>query len=80
MSILMLLAIINYACSRISRMATGENWQDIMLSCLPGQDCEVEGGTDCGSDFAYVFFPTFYFISSIIVSVQPFNLIYTPVE
>lgn len=49
------------------RMATGENWQDIMLSCLPGQLCERKNGTECGNDFAYFFFPSFYFISSIII-------------
>uniref|UniRef100_A0A3P9AJA7 Voltage-dependent calcium channel alpha-1 subunit IQ domain-containing protein n=1 Tax=Esox lucius TaxID=8010 RepID=A0A3P9AJA7_ESOLU len=46
------------------RSATGESWQEIMLSCLGGQECEPdpslapmtmspdhEGG--CGTDFAY---------------------------
>uniref|UniRef100_A0A3Q1BJF7 Voltage-dependent calcium channel alpha-1 subunit IQ domain-containing protein n=1 Tax=Amphiprion ocellaris TaxID=80972 RepID=A0A3Q1BJF7_AMPOC len=49
------------------RSATGESWQEIMLSCLSGQECEPdpsiapftlspdhEGG--CGTDFAYCYF------------------------
>uniref|UniRef100_A0A671VTF7 Calcium voltage-gated channel subunit alpha1 E n=1 Tax=Sparus aurata TaxID=8175 RepID=A0A671VTF7_SPAAU len=48
------------------RSATGESWQEIMLSCLSGQECEPDpsisplttspdhlGG--CGTDFAYLF-------------------------
>uniref|UniRef100_A0AAQ6A3Z4 Voltage-dependent calcium channel alpha-1 subunit IQ domain-containing protein n=1 Tax=Amphiprion ocellaris TaxID=80972 RepID=A0AAQ6A3Z4_AMPOC len=39
------------------RSATGESWQEIMLSCLSGQECEPDpsiGG--CGTDFAYCYF------------------------
>lgn len=58
----------------ISRSATGESWQEIMLSCLGGQKCETdpavptsdpEGG--CGSDFAYFYFVSFIFFSSFLV-------------
>lgn len=60
----------------VSRSATGESWQEIMLSCLGGQKCETdpllqsestdpEGG--CGSDFAYFYFVSFIFFSSFLV-------------
>ncbi|XP_062419221.1 voltage-dependent R-type calcium channel subunit alpha-1E isoform X1 [Pungitius pungitius] len=57
------------------RSATGESWQEIMLSCLGGQKCErdpavfqtsdQEGG--CGSDFAYFYFVSFIFFSSFLM-------------
>lgn len=61
-----------------TRSATGESWQEIMLSCLSGQECEPdpsiapltmspdhEGG--CGTDFAYCYFVSFIFFSSFLV-------------
>ncbi|XP_037538108.1 voltage-dependent R-type calcium channel subunit alpha-1E [Nematolebias whitei] len=60
------------------RSATGESWQEIMLSCLSGQGCEPdpsiapltispdhEGG--CGTDFAYCYFVSFIFFSSFLM-------------
>ncbi|KAM9475444.1 voltage-dependent R-type calcium channel subunit alpha-1E [Clarias gariepinus] len=57
------------------RSATGESWQEIMLSCLGGQDCETDpsltltsdpdGG--CGTDFAYFYFVSFIFFSSFLM-------------
>ncbi|XP_038859124.1 voltage-dependent R-type calcium channel subunit alpha-1E-like [Salvelinus namaycush] len=60
------------------RSATGESWQEIMLSCLGGQECEPdssmapmtmspdhEGG--CGTDFAYCYFVSFIFFSSFLM-------------
>ncbi|XP_040895501.1 voltage-dependent R-type calcium channel subunit alpha-1E isoform X2 [Toxotes jaculatrix] len=55
------------------RSATGESWQEIMLSCLGPKDCETdpsltseqEGG--CGSDFAYFYFVSFIFFSSFLM-------------
>ncbi|KAM9791175.1 voltage-dependent R-type calcium channel subunit alpha-1E isoform 3-T3 [Syngnathus typhle] len=60
------------------RSATGESWQEIMLSCLSGQECEPdpsiapftlspdhEGG--CGTDFAYCYFVSFIFFSSFLM-------------
>ncbi|XP_061878488.1 voltage-dependent R-type calcium channel subunit alpha-1E-like [Entelurus aequoreus] len=60
------------------RSATGESWQEIMLSCLSGQECETdtslapftlspdhEGG--CGTDFAYCYFVSFIFFSSFLM-------------
>uniref|UniRef100_A0A8C1R6V1 Voltage-dependent calcium channel type A subunit alpha-1 n=1 Tax=Cyprinus carpio TaxID=7962 RepID=A0A8C1R6V1_CYPCA len=58
--------------------ATGESWQEIMLSCLEGKECELdpsipppftspdhEGG--CGTDFAYFYFVSFIFFSSFLM-------------
>uniref|UniRef100_A0A8C1XLM8 Calcium channel, voltage-dependent, R type, alpha 1E subunit b n=1 Tax=Cyprinus carpio TaxID=7962 RepID=A0A8C1XLM8_CYPCA len=60
------------------RSATGESWQEIMLSCLEGKECELdpsipppftspdhEGG--CGTDFAYFYFVSFIFFSSFLM-------------
>ncbi len=64
----------------VSRSATGESWQEIMLSCLGGQKCETdpavptpdqEGG--CGSDFAYFYFVSFIFFSSFLVRQETLN-------
>ncbi|KAM9383867.1 voltage-dependent R-type calcium channel subunit alpha-1E [Pholidichthys leucotaenia] len=59
------------------RSATGESWQEIMLSCLGGQKCEIDPSlppavtTDpdggCGSDFAYFYFVSFIFFSSFLM-------------
>ncbi|XP_068447604.1 voltage-dependent R-type calcium channel subunit alpha-1E isoform X2 [Clinocottus analis] len=60
------------------RSATGESWQEIMLSCLGGQKCETDtslssavptSGPDggCGSDFAYFYFVSFIFFSSFLM-------------
>ncbi|XP_062407950.1 voltage-dependent R-type calcium channel subunit alpha-1E-like [Sardina pilchardus] len=60
------------------RSATGESWQEIMLSCLAGRECEPDpsiappftspdhqGG--CGTDFAYFYFVSFIFFSSFLM-------------
>lgn len=65
----------------VCRSATGESWQEIMLSCLAGQECEPdpsiappfispdhEGG--CGTDFAYFYFVSFIFFSSFLVLLE----------
>ncbi|XP_030582425.1 voltage-dependent R-type calcium channel subunit alpha-1E isoform X1 [Archocentrus centrarchus] len=58
------------------RSATGESWQEIMLSCLAGQKCELdlsiqtnttEPEGSCGSDFAYFYFVSFIFFSSFLM-------------
>ncbi|KAM9761418.1 voltage-dependent R-type calcium channel subunit alpha-1E [Menidia menidia] len=60
------------------RSATGESWQEIMLSCLGGQKCETdpslpppllmsEPKESCGSDFAYFYFVSFIFFSSFLM-------------
>lgn len=53
------------------RSATGEAWHEIMLACLGGKDCdEMSGNTEpeCGSQFAYLYFVSFIFFCSFLVS------------
>ena len=50
------------------RVVTGENWPSVMNSCLSGQPCQLSNATNCGNDFAYVFFPVFYILTTILVS------------
>jgi hypothetical protein len=59
------------------RCATGESWQAVMLACKAGADCQppVSGrphlkGNKCGSDFAYLYFCSFVFLSSFLVSLK----------
>uniref|UniRef100_A0A8C4SBA8 Voltage-dependent R-type calcium channel subunit alpha-1E-like n=1 Tax=Erpetoichthys calabaricus TaxID=27687 RepID=A0A8C4SBA8_ERPCA len=61
------------------RSATGESWQEIMLSCLGGQSCErdmsaaisnnslTSPNESCGTDFAYFYFVSFIFFSSFLM-------------
>jgi len=60
------------------RCCTGEAWQLIMLACLGDQDCE-EGSLlpngECGSNFAYIYFTSFVFLSSFLVS-SIYSIIY----
>lgn len=53
------------------RSATGEAWHEIMLSCLGNKDCDpLSGNTDpeCGSQFAYLYFVSFIFFCSFLVT------------
>lgn len=55
------------------RSATGEAWHDIMLSCLGGKDCDPMSGNtepECGSQFAYLYFVSFIFFCSFLVSLH----------
>nr|XP_033781763.1 voltage-dependent L-type calcium channel subunit alpha-1D [Geotrypetes seraphini] len=55
------------------RCATGEAWQDIMLACLPGKRCDPQSdfhlGEEytCGSNFAIVYFITFYMLCAFLI-------------
>ncbi|XP_077309234.1 voltage-dependent R-type calcium channel subunit alpha-1E isoform X2 [Lithobates pipiens] len=57
------------------RSATGEAWQEIMLSCLGDKGCEPDtsapGGHNenerCGTDLAYVYFVSFIFFCSFLM-------------
>ena len=54
------------------RCATGESWQQIMLSCLGGQSCDPESDLpekSCGLDIAYPYFVSFIFFCSFLVSI-----------
>lgn len=60
------------------RSATGEAWQEIMLSCLGEKGCEPDtsappgppGQERCGTDLAYVYFVSFIFFCSFLVSLR----------
>ncbi|GJQ73114.1 hypothetical protein Trydic_g1743 [Trypoxylus dichotomus] len=52
------------------RCATGENWPNIMLSCIKGQPCDENAGKDpntCGSNLAYAYFVSFIFFCSFLM-------------
>ncbi|XP_067323732.1 voltage-dependent R-type calcium channel subunit alpha-1E isoform X6 [Anolis sagrei] len=57
------------------RSATGEAWQEIMLSCLGGKGCESDttatsgqnASEQCGTDLAYVYFVSFIFFCSFLM-------------
>ncbi|XP_048353770.1 LOW QUALITY PROTEIN: voltage-dependent R-type calcium channel subunit alpha-1E [Sphaerodactylus townsendi] len=57
------------------RSATGEAWQEIMLSCLEGKGCEpdttaISGQNEserCGTELAYVYFVSFIFFCSFLM-------------
>ncbi|XP_019643318.1 PREDICTED: voltage-dependent P/Q-type calcium channel subunit alpha-1A-like isoform X3 [Branchiostoma belcheri] len=53
------------------RCATGEAWQEIMLSCLPGAMCDPQSENgpvpQCGSEFAYFYFTSFIFLCSFLM-------------
>ncbi|OXB52110.1 hypothetical protein ASZ78_013607 [Callipepla squamata] len=56
------------------RCATGEAWQEIMLASLPGKRCDPESDTEpgeeftCGSNFAIVYFISFFMLCAFLVS------------
>ncbi|KAM4695957.1 LOW QUALITY PROTEIN: voltage-dependent L-type calcium channel subunit alpha-1F [Rhinophrynus dorsalis] len=55
------------------RCATGEAWQEIMLASLPGKRCDIESdfGPDeeftCGSNFAIVYFISFFMLCAFLI-------------
>lgn len=58
----------------LNRCATGEAWQEIMLACLPGKLCDPDSDYNpgeeytCGSNFAIVYFISFYMLCAFLVS------------
>lgn len=66
----------SHACLSV-RCATGEAWQEIMLACSLDRPCE-KGSTnennmtrtdeDCGSQFAIIYFVSFYMLCAFLVS------------
>ncbi|XP_010192279.1 PREDICTED: voltage-dependent L-type calcium channel subunit alpha-1D, partial [Mesitornis unicolor] len=54
------------------RCATGEAWQEIMLACLPGKRCDPESDYNpgeeytCGSNFAIIYFISFYMLCAFL--------------
>ncbi|XP_034552493.1 voltage-dependent L-type calcium channel subunit alpha-1D [Notolabrus celidotus] len=55
------------------RCATGEAWQEIMLSCLPGKLCDSESDYNpgeertCGSGLAIIYFISFYMLCAFLI-------------
>jgi len=53
------------------RCATGESWQQIMLACMEGKECDPlssgAGTNTCGMNFAIPYFVSFVFFSSFLV-------------
>ncbi|KAJ8259594.1 hypothetical protein GJAV_G00171220 [Gymnothorax javanicus] len=55
------------------RCATGEAWQEIMLACLPGRRCDPESDYEpgeeftCGSNFAYLYFISFFMLCAFLI-------------
>uniref|UniRef100_A0A8D0HUZ7 Voltage-dependent L-type calcium channel subunit alpha n=1 Tax=Sphenodon punctatus TaxID=8508 RepID=A0A8D0HUZ7_SPHPU len=55
------------------RCATGEAWQEIMLACLPGKRCDPESDYNpgeentCGSNFAILYFISFYMLCAFLI-------------
>ncbi|ESO01954.1 hypothetical protein HELRODRAFT_161162 [Helobdella robusta] len=53
------------------RCATGESWQQIMLSCMSNQECDpmtnFRGTNMCGLDIAIPYFVSFIFLCSFLV-------------
>eukprot|EP00794_Sanderia_malayensis_P006217 gene6217-6933_t len=51
------------------RSATGENWQQIMMACINSDSvkCETNPAKTCGTDFAYIYFMSFYMICSFLI-------------
>nr|QQY02590.1 voltage-dependent R-type calcium channel subunit alpha-1E [Cryptocotyle lingua] len=48
------------------RCATGENWQEIMLDCSAGKQCE-RSQESCGSSFTYPYFVIFNFLCTFLM-------------
>uniref|UniRef100_A0A6G1SHG2 Voltage-dependent calcium channel type A subunit alpha-1 n=1 Tax=Aceria tosichella TaxID=561515 RepID=A0A6G1SHG2_9ACAR len=52
------------------RCATGEAWQQVMMSCVEGQQCDpraTKKGRNCGSNAAYSYFVSFIFFCSFLM-------------
>lgn len=62
----------------MSRSATGEEWQEVMLGCLYGQRCDPKSdylpGEEytCGSGFAVLYFMSFYMLCAFLVGISTF--------
>lgn len=67
-------AVVLLACVDVGyRCATGEAWQEIMLASLPGKRCDPEADYEpgeefsCGSNFAIVYFISFFMLCAFLV-------------
>lgn len=74
-----------YTYSSNFRCATGEGWQDIMMACSGGKECALAGsyvynrdkGNACGNDLSYIYFTSFVFLSSFLVSYIVVKILHT---
>ena len=56
-----------YALSALFRVATGDNWTDVMYGCmLQPPDCDKAAG-NCGSWLSVPYFMTFFLIIAVIM-------------
>jgi len=58
-------------CGWAGRCATGESWQQIMLACMAGRECDEEAPNredKCGSNIAIPYFVSFIFFCSFLVT------------
>ncbi|KAL6748527.1 Ion transport protein-domain-containing protein [Haematococcus lacustris] len=55
------------ACSALLRVATGDNWSNILLDCIPQPQCDPEVAINCGSWAAIPFFATFFLLVPVIL-------------
>ena len=65
------LSVLNISC--VNRSATGEAWQEIMLACSDKTSVRCDPQSDdksryCGTNFAYIYFISFYVLCSFLVS------------
>uniref|UniRef100_A0AAX7UWQ5 Voltage-dependent L-type calcium channel subunit alpha n=1 Tax=Astatotilapia calliptera TaxID=8154 RepID=A0AAX7UWQ5_ASTCA len=62
-----------FFCVCLCRCATGEAWQEIMLASLPGKRCDPESDYEpgeefsCGSNFAIVYFISFFMLCAFLI-------------
>ena len=58
------------------RVATGEAWQEIMMATTAGKACQspdggvnVNKGLVCGTNVSYMYFVSFVFLATFLVSI-----------
>ena len=57
----------------LTRCATGESWQEIMLACKEDVPCDAkanDGEKKCGQPFTYAYFVSFVFFCSFLVRLE----------
>uniref|UniRef100_A0A3B3T7U0 Voltage-dependent L-type calcium channel subunit alpha n=1 Tax=Paramormyrops kingsleyae TaxID=1676925 RepID=A0A3B3T7U0_9TELE len=55
------------------RVTTGERWQEVMMACMSGKQCDAKSDPlpgeeyNCGTNFAVFYFLTFYMLCSFLI-------------
>lgn len=63
----------------LCRCATGEAWHEVMLACMYGKKCDPKSdylpGEEytCGSNFAIIYFMSFYMLCAFLVKQHTLN-------